>query len=60
MRAPGGPLAIAGVALLAASTLLVAALALATLRGLRQGSLLAAELLPIAAAPAAVDLPAKP
>ena len=55
----GGPLAMAGVALLAASTLLVAALALATLRGLRQGTLLVAEVLPIAAAPTAVDWPAK-
>lgn len=44
--APG----LAGVALLAATSLLVAALALATWRGLRDGSLLAPEAVPISAA----------
>lgn len=41
--APAGPLAMAGVALLAFTSLLVAALVLATVRGLRDGSLLAPE-----------------
>ena len=50
---PTGPLAMAGVALLAISSLLVAALALATVRGLRQGSLLVPEAVLIAAAPTA-------
>ena len=49
---PEGPLAMAGVALLAATSLLIAALALATVRGLRQGSLLVPEAVPIAQAPA--------
>jgi tellurite resistance protein len=40
---PGGPLAMAGVALLALTSLVVAALVLATARGLRDGSLLAPE-----------------
>ena len=40
---PGGLLALLGIALLALTTLLVAALLLATLRGLRDGSLLVAE-----------------
>ena len=48
---PEGPLAMAGVALLAATSLLIAALALATVRGLRQGSLLVPEAVPIAQAP---------
>jgi tellurite resistance protein len=39
----GGPLAMAGVALLALTSLVVAALVLATVRGLRDGSLLAPE-----------------
>lgn len=50
--APAGPLAMLGVALLAISSLLVAALALATVRGLRQGSWLAPEAVPIATVPA--------
>jgi tellurite resistance protein len=41
--APTGPLAMAGVALLALTSLVVAALVLATVRGLRDGSLLAPE-----------------
>ncbi len=40
---PGQPLALLGIALLALTSLLVAALLLATLRGLRDGSLLVAE-----------------
>ncbi len=55
--APSGPVAAAGVALLALSSLVIAALALATLRGLRDGSLLAPEpvavLQPAASGPAA-------
>jgi tellurite resistance protein len=47
---PTGPLALAGVALLAATSLLVAAFVLATLRGLRHGTLLVPEALPIATA----------
>jgi len=43
----GGTLAVPGIALLAATSLLVAALLLATLRGLRDGTLLAPETLPI-------------
>ena len=50
--APAGPLAMLGVALLAISSLLVAALTLATVRGLRQGSWLVAEAVPIATASA--------
>ena len=46
--APSGPLATAGIALLAASSLVIAGLLLATLRGLRDGSLLAPESVPIA------------
>lgn len=46
--APEGP---AGLALLAATSLLVAALALATWRGLRQGTLLLPESVPIGLAP---------
>ena len=46
---PSGPPAMLGVALLAFTSLLVAALALATVRGLRQGTLLVAESVPIAA-----------
>lgn len=60
---PSGPLALLGVALLALTSLLVAALALATVRGLRQGTLLVPESVPIAvaAAPAAPSgKPAKP
>lgn len=41
--APTGPLAMAGVALLAMTSLIVVALVLATVRGLRDGSLLAPE-----------------
>jgi tellurite resistance protein len=41
--APTGPLAMAGVALLALASLVIAALLLATVRGLRDGSLLAPE-----------------
>jgi tellurite resistance protein len=40
-----------GLGLLALSSLLMAAFTLATLRGLRDGSLLAPELVPISAAP---------
>lgn len=47
-----GPLSLLGLALLAATSLLVAALMLATLRGLRDGSLLVPETVPIAAATA--------
>lgn len=43
LAAPGSALAVAGVGLLALSSLVIAALALATLRGLRDGSLLVAE-----------------
>ncbi len=50
--APSGPLATVGIALLAATSLLIAALTLATLRGLRDGSLLVPESVPIAAAAA--------
>jgi tellurite resistance protein len=45
--APGGPMATLGVALLAATSLLIAALSLATVRGLRDGRLLMAEAVPI-------------
>ena len=41
--APAGPLASLGIAMLALTTLLIAALVLATVRGLRDGSLLAPE-----------------
>lgn len=47
---PEGAPALLGVALLAATSLLVAALLLATWRGLRQGSLLVPEAVPIAVA----------
>ncbi len=50
--APTGMPSLAGIGLLAATSLLVAALALATLRGLRNGSLLVPETVPIAAATA--------
>ena len=40
-----------GLGLLALTSLLMAALTLATLRGLRDGTLLAPELVPISAAP---------
>jgi tellurite resistance protein len=43
----GGPMALLGLALLALTSLVIAALALATLRGLRDGSLLVPE--PVAA-----------
>ena len=46
--APGGALAVAGMALLALASLLVAALGLATVRGLRSGEWLAPEVVPIA------------
>jgi tellurite resistance protein len=58
--APTGPLAMLGVALLALSSLLVAGLALATVRGLRQGTLLVAESVPISLAVAPAVAPAKP
>ncbi len=48
----GGPLQMLGVALLAITSLLVAALSLATVKGLRSGSLLVAETVPISAAAA--------
>ncbi|MBL8349665.1 MAG: C4-dicarboxylate ABC transporter [Burkholderiaceae bacterium] len=48
--APPGPMSLAGLALLAFTSLLIAALALATWRGLRDGSLLAPETVPIGAA----------
>jgi tellurite resistance protein len=51
--APTGPLAMAGVALLALTSLFVAALVLATVRGLRDGRLLAPE-------PVAMMTPATP
>jgi tellurite resistance protein len=51
--APTGPLRMLGVALLAITTLLITALTLATVRGLRDGSLLAPEAIPIKAAPGA-------
>lgn len=47
-----GPLALLGLALLAATSLLVAALVLATWRGLRDGSLLVPEAVPITSATA--------
>ena len=49
--APDGPLRLVGIALLALSSLLIAALTLATLRGLRDGSLLVPETVAIGAAP---------
>jgi tellurite resistance protein len=45
--APAGPLSMLGIAMLALTSLLIAALTLATLRGLRDGSLLALETVPI-------------
>jgi tellurite resistance protein len=45
--APAGLLGMLGIALLALTSLLVAALTLATVRGLRDGSLLAPETVPI-------------
>jgi tellurite resistance protein len=57
---PSGPPAMLGVALLAVNSLLVAALASATVRGLRQGSLLVAEAVPIAAAPPVAATPNQP
>jgi tellurite resistance protein len=47
LAGPGGPMALLGVLLLAMASLVVAALLLGTLRGLRDGSLLAPE--PVAA-----------
>jgi tellurite resistance protein len=44
---PGGVLAILGPILLALATLVIAALLLATLRGLRDGTLLVAEPVPV-------------
>jgi tellurite resistance protein len=44
---PGGVLAILGPILLALATLVIAALVLATLRGLRDGTLLVAEPVPV-------------
>jgi tellurite resistance protein len=49
--APTGPLSLLGIALLALTSLLVAALTLATVRGLRDGTLLAPETVPISAPP---------
>lgn len=48
----GGPLQMLGLALLALTSLLVAALSLATVKGLRSGSLLVAETVPISVAAA--------
>ena len=48
--APTGPLSMLSIALLALTSLLIAALTLATVRGLRDGSLLAPETVPINAA----------
>lgn len=48
--APSGPQSLLGIALLAITSLLMAALTLATVRGLREGSLLMPEAIPIAAA----------
>ena len=48
--ATAGPLSMLGIALLALTSLLIAALTLATVRGLRDGSLLAPETVPINAA----------
>lgn len=50
--APAGALGLLGIALLAGTSLLVAALVLATVRGLRDGSLLAPETVPIHASTA--------
>jgi tellurite resistance protein len=47
--APTGALGLLGIALLACTSLLIAALVLATVRGLRDGSLLAPETVPITA-----------
>lgn len=47
LAGPAGLLASAGIALLALTTLVIAALALATLRGLRNGSLLVPEPVPL-------------
>lgn len=52
LAGPAGLLASAGIALLALTTLVILALALATLRGLRNGSLLVAEPVPVAVRPA--------
>jgi len=52
---PGAPMAVLALALLALTSLLIAGLVLATLRGLRDGSLLAPE--PVAAVQAAVSTP---
>lgn len=57
---PTGAPAMLGVALLALTSLLVAGLALATVRGLRQGTLLVAEAVPISVAAAPPAAPAKP
>jgi tellurite resistance protein len=48
-----GPMGVFGIALLALTSLLVAALTLGTIRGLRAGTLLAPETVPISAPPAA-------
>ena len=53
--APTGPLSVLGIALLALTSLLVAALTLGTIRGLRAGTLLAPETVPISAPPAAAS-----
>jgi tellurite resistance protein len=50
--APAGPVSMLGLALLALTSLLVAALSLATLRGLRDGTLLVPESVPIGTAAA--------
>ena len=57
---PGGAPAMLGVALLALTSLLVAGLALATVRGLRQGTLLVAEVVSIGTAAAPAGAPARP
>ena len=56
---PGGAPAMLGVALLALTSLLVAGLVLATVRGLRQGTLLVPESVPIGVAAASAEAPAK-
>jgi tellurite resistance protein len=57
LAAPTGAFSLLGVSLLALTSLLIAALALTTLRGFRNGSLLVPETVPIQAPSAAVSAP---
>ena len=57
---PGGPMAVVGLAFLALATLVITALVLGTLRGLRDGTLLAPEpVATIAPAPAPAGAPSR-